>query len=136
VLHVDSDSEAGQVNLVDLTATGDGVEIQCQVSSGCAAECASDYLPLADGHYAVTLEATGALPLVVEFDLESPTDCGCCGCCPGSHSETVVLEPDPAADGTRACCADLTSDTNDCGACGQVCQSPMACIGGNCLPTP
>jgi hypothetical protein len=134
VLYVDSDSDAGQVNLADLTATGDGLQVECQ-ASGCSAECVGQ-ARLADGHYSLTLEAAGGQPLVVEFDITNPTNCGCCGCCPGSYSEQVVLLPDPASDGTRACCADLTSSPTDCGACGEVCQPPMACIGGNCLPTP
>jgi len=120
------------VNLADLTATGDGLSIDCQLYAACSGECVGQSL-LADGHYSVTVQATGTLPAVVEFDIQNPTDCGCCGCCPDSAAAQVVLLPDPEADGSRACCADLAADEANCGECGHACTDLETCQAGACV---
>jgi len=135
MLTVSSESEEGTVNMRELTADAEGITVDCQLFSGCAGECiVQDHLP--DGHYSVALSAAGVEPVIVEFDIVNPTNCGCCGCCPGSHSEQIVMVPNPDATSDNACCALLDSDTSNCGTCGHLCQDFEACVSGNCVPTP
>lgn len=134
-LQVSSDSAAGQVNLHGLTAESEDLTVTCELWDGCSGSCGSQYL-LADGHYTVTLSAPAAEPVTVEFDIVNPQDCGCCGCCPGSHFEQIVMVPDPASESPNDCCADLETDSANCGICGHTCSDTETCVDGDCTAPP
>jgi hypothetical protein len=130
-LNVTVAADALPANLADLTITGD-VDVPCYVTNGCSAVCESVPYQLDNGHYSLTLTATGFEPQLFEFDLANPTDCGCCGCCPGSVWDTVTLVPAASGPSPEPCCANLDSDELNCGSCGTACDAGQLCSSGTC----
>ncbi|MDB4946198.1 MAG: Tryptophan synthase alpha chain [Labilithrix sp.] len=82
--------------------------------------------------------------------LTDPRNCGGCDvvCAPGSLCSVGVCRPDcgalhlcpeageggPGVDAGASYCADLTSDRNNCGACGVKCAANQVCSGNACKP--
>jgi hypothetical protein len=126
---------AQAISFYGLEVTGADVTLNCNSSSCGQVTCTSESL-LADGHYSVEVGSPAFTPKKVEFHITNPTDCGCCGCCPGSAQVTVTLDPVENPPEELLCCADLASDDDNCGACGNVCTPRYSCRGGECIPTP
>jgi hypothetical protein len=127
-------------DIVDLTgevtnaASGATVgTLQCYaigVSGTCGWHCDLFALGLQSGDYAINLYAPSYLDETVPFQIEQPSNCGCCGCgCGGGFSGTVGLEPSGAA--APACCAALQTDQMNCGTCGHACVGEP-CVKGEC----
>ena len=123
--------------ITNLQAVGDhGLMISCfanpQGNSACTWTCQSDAVPLSDGDYTVTVSAPGYDSTEITFTVTSPTNCGCCGCpCHTERFDQVVLTPN--GDDLSACCADLETDSENCGSCGHACSLAFHCSKGDCL---
>lgn len=92
---------------------------------------------------AVTCEANNPCDPLQEC-INSP-DGPMCGPCPtgyfqnGSACFPIVPDVPVCPSGTNLCegsrvCVDFKTDVNNCGACGQVCNTGMACASGVCVP--
>lgn len=114
-----------------LSADASSVGLSC-TRNGCGFVCRSTAPSLPDGSYEIKLTAPGYSTAVVPFTIANPTDCGCCGCCPGSFQDTVTLQPDGSP--ITGCCSDLQSDPMNCGKCGHACPAGGSCSGGLCQP--
>jgi hypothetical protein len=89
---------------------------------------------LSNGSHPVTIEAPGYETVVRTVEVDNPTNCGCCGCCP--FSATVAMELEPDGTPVAGCCADTTSDPENCGGCGNHCPAGVACVEGRCETSP
>lgn len=97
----------------------------------CSWYCQFYQLALGDGDYAIELSAPGYGNKTVEFSVQNPTNCGCCGCgCGPGYTGDTALEPDGGE--IPACCAALAGDTRNCGACGNECETGYTCTEGEC----
>ena len=130
-LGVYAEAEAGTGIISSLTVDAPGLNLTCS-HSGCQYFCTSGYM-IADGDYTVTLTSPGYDTVTLTFTAVSPTNCGCCGCCPYSFNKTVVLHPNGQP--ITGCCADTQNDPNNCGQCGHACRSGALCKAGQCAPS-
>ena len=72
-----------------------------------------------------------------EADLSTAAHCGSCGnacadATPLCNSKMCAARCDPGKTACAGTCSDLTSDENNCGACGTACPSNQTCVGGKC----
>ena len=127
------DVDAGASLITNVTFAATGLTFSCTTNSQspCRWICASG--PIPDGDYAVVISAPGFKPATIEVHAVSPTNCGCCGCCPFSDSKSITLEPSGSS--IVGCCANLQSDATNCGSCGHVCDPGSLCRNGKCLAT-
>jgi hypothetical protein len=135
-LTVEVDSSGGAGVIQNLKAEGVGVHVTCTAFGGtpCMWMCRSQEYELPGGDYSVTLSAPGYASKTIDFTITPPTNCGCCGCgCTVGAQETVKLTPDSTLQ-SGGCCADLESDSSNCGACGRTCPANM-CFNGSCAPS-
>jgi len=114
-----------------LTVDSPGAGMDC-ARNGCGFVCRSTETKLPDGSYQVTLKAPGYGAKLVPFTITNPTQCGCCGCCPGAFQQNVTLEPDGSP--ITGCCSDLQTDPMNCGTCGHACTAGASCSAGQCQP--
>jgi hypothetical protein len=133
-LMISADAEVAPANLSKvevIVVEGTSVTLDCYGYSDCSVNCQSLEYQLTDGHYAVNIAAPGFVPTLHEFDIVNPTNCGCCGCCPGSYYGLVTLVPDGSE--LETCCADLMNDALNCGSCGLACDAGLSCVEGSCV---
>jgi hypothetical protein len=128
------DASVGAGPIADLTVDVPGLSLTCNWNgspTSCQWTCQA-FQTVPGGHYTATISAPGFETQTVEFDINSPTNCGCCGCpCGGSFQSTVMLHP--TGEPSAGCCTALDRDPNNCGSCGKVC--PVAsCQDGKCGP--
>lgn len=116
----------GVIGLLSVKASG--VTLSCR-RSGCGFVCTNQGA-LPDGKYSVELSATGYQSTTLHIDVNNPTSCGCCACCPFTTNLEVSLIPNGGA--IPGCCSDLMGDPNNCGACGNICAAGASCAAGKC----
>lgn len=128
------DGSPGAGTIADLTVDVPGLTLSCN-SSGSPTACqwtCQAFQTVPGGHYTATISAPGFETQTIEFDINNPTNCGCCGCfCGGNFQSTVMLHP--TGEPTAACCTSLDRDPSNCGSCGNVCPIP-SCQEGKCGP--
>ncbi len=137
-LEVLPDPAVAPANLTDLQVDVAGLTVTCTPGgSDCSMYCMSEEYMIPDGHYTVTISATGFVTQTISFDAVAPTNCGCCGCCPYSFNQVVTLTSDGTAVQDTCCgsgCAaelgaclvdssGYTSCNDYCTASGQVCAA-------------
>jgi hypothetical protein len=106
--------------------------LQCypQNTSPCTWSCQFYEVGLGTADYSIVLSAPGYEEKTIDFSVEAPQNCGCCGCgCGVGYSGETALEPDGST--TPACCSTL-ADTTNCGSCGNQCDTGLACSNGEC----
>ena len=134
-LNVGIDSSAGAMWLNGLTVTGDGVTMNCTISSNCSAYCVSTAHALPDGTYSLTVSSPGYATQDLDLVIATPENWGCCGGCVGTVYQNVTLVASSPAE-LEPCCADLENDANHCGACENEClqNDPLfeQCVDGQC----
>ena len=129
-VHLSVGASSGPGVLSELTLTDSGLGLVCH-RAACGYACDSGPF-VGDGHYTIELRASGYVTQSVSFDVTNPTGCGCQPCCPFFATQTVTLEPDGSP--LSGCCADLTRDPLNCGACGVSCPEDTFCADATCTP--
>ena len=100
----------------------------------CTWSCQFYQSQLGTADYAIVLAAPGYKEATIDFSVEVPQNCGCCGCrCTPGYIGDTELEPNSSA--TPDCCSTL-ADTANCGTCGNSCASGLACVEGECTDPP
>lgn len=124
--------DEGAGPIADLTVDVPGLALNCSwigSPTACQWTCQA-FQTVPGGHYTATISAPGFETQTVEFDINNPTNCGCCGCpCGASFQSTVMLRP--TGEPTAGCCTALDRDPMNCGSCGNVCAIPT-CNDGRC----
>jgi hypothetical protein len=134
-LTIAPDPSAGGAIISNLKIDSPGLDLQCRTNGGspCQWFCQSVSYQIADGDYTVTISAPGYAPATLDIHAVSPTNCGCCGCCPFNYFKSVTLTPNGAS--PAGCCANLDSDSTNCGTCGHACPNSGPCVAGKCGPS-
>jgi hypothetical protein len=122
-----------QGKVVDTATSTTLGELICYPNGGtpCAWSCQLYQLSNGSGHYSIELDAPGYASKAIEFSVSTPTNCGCCGCgCTAAFDDSTELEPDGSE--IPNCCAALSTDSRNCGTCGNICDSGYTCTDGEC----
>jgi hypothetical protein len=126
---------AGLEGTLENDTTGATVgALQCYPSAlqdSCYWSCQYYQTQIPDGDYTIVISAPGYVTKNVDFTVEQPTNCGCCGCvCGTAYHGTTELEPDGS--GAPECCSTL-NETSNCGSCGHACEGGQTCSNGECV---